>query len=70
MTQAKNTWTRRVVLIALGPALVLATAMTLWGLFEQNWSLIQPLLGLLRGLPAALQTDPRAYRRSIWTFAF
>jgi ABC-2 type transport system permease protein len=68
--QWKNKWTRRIVVMSIFPALMLATALTLWGLFEQKVSFLMPLIRLMQGLPKEIVTEPRAYRPSIWTFCY
>jgi ABC-2 type transport system permease protein len=66
----KNRWTRIVVLLAWAPALALAVVLVLWGLIEQQSSLVAPLLSLLRGLPEEIRADPRSYRIPVWTIAY
>jgi ABC-2 type transport system permease protein len=68
--QLKNRWVRWVVLAALVPALLLSAFLALWGLFEQQSSLLTPYLMLFQGLPDALRSGPRGYRSAFWTLAF
>jgi ABC-2 type transport system permease protein len=69
-TQLKNRWVRWVILAALGPALLLSAFLALWGLFEQQSSLLTPYLMFFQGLPEALKSGPRGYRSAFWTLAF
>lgn len=69
-TQWTKKPTRRVVIMALGPALALAGFLVIWGLLEQKSELVMPLLSLLRGLPEELRAGPRNFRVPIWTYAF
>jgi ABC-2 type transport system permease protein len=68
--QLKNRWTRIVILLAWLPALALAAVLVIWGLIEQNSSLVAPLLVLLKGLPDEIKAGPRNYRIPIWTIAY
>jgi ABC-2 type transport system permease protein len=59
---------RLLLLAAWMPALTLAGALAVWGLFEQGTEgaleLLQPLL------PSGVAADPRAYRQAVWTIAY
>lgn len=52
------------------PALALSAFLVVWGLLEQQSSLLAPLMFLLRGLPDSIKTDPQAYRLAVWTMSF
>jgi ABC-2 type transport system permease protein len=69
-TQFKKKGTRGVMLAAFGPALLLSGVLIVWGLIEQQSSLLDPIRPLLSGLPSELLTEPRAYRTSVWTVAY
>src|SRR6516225_3045821 len=62
-------WIVRILLVlAWLPAVGLVGAVVLWGLVEQR---SQSVLGFVANiLPADVLLDPRAYRGSIWTFAY
>ncbi len=68
--QLKNRWTKYLILGSWSPAIVLATLLGLWGLFEQQSDLIKPFLFLFQGLPDEIREGPRAFRATIWTIAF
>jgi ABC-2 type transport system permease protein len=68
--QLRNRLPRLVVLLAWIPALALAAVLVFWGLFEQQSSLITPLLAFVRNLPPEIQNGPRNFRISIWTIAY
>ncbi len=64
---------RLMLLIALGPALVLATALCLWGLAEQKSELVAPIVQFLVSsgmLSPEISADPRHYRLVIWTLSY
>ena len=65
-----NKWLRLAILGALGPPLLLAIFLVVWGLFEQNSSFLTPFLIFLQNLPEELRAGPRGYRTTIWTLAF
>src|SRR5262249_25475446 len=65
-----NRWLRMAMLGALGPALLLAIFLVIWGLFEQKSSFLTPFLMFLQNLPEELREGPRGYRTTIWTLAF
>jgi ABC-2 type transport system permease protein len=68
--QFKPTFSRiRLLLLgALAPALVLVTAMALWGLVEQKSETILSFAKSM--LPAGVTADPHAYRHAVWTIAY
>ncbi len=68
--QWKSKAVRAVVLMALAPALGLVAFLILWGLFEQQSSLLTPFLSFIQSLPNELQAGPRGYRNVFWTMAF
>lgn len=69
--QQQRWWvTRGLVFVAFAPALILAAFLVLWGLLEQQSSLLQPLMFLLQGLPAEVREGPKAFRGAVWTMAF
>jgi len=68
--QLKNRWLISTLVGALGPAVMLAGFLILWGLFEQKASILDPLLFLFQGLPDEIRAGPRAYRSTLWTLAF
>ena len=51
--------TKWLVAMAFVPALALATVLVFWGLFEQQSTLISPLMFLLGSLPEAVRGAPR-----------
>lgn len=65
-----NRWLRRAALAALGPPLLLAGFLCLWGLFEQKSTFLNPFLFFLQNLPEELREGARGYRTTIWTLAF
>jgi ABC-2 type transport system permease protein len=62
--------TKWLVVLAFAPALALAAVLVFWGLFEQQSSLLAPIMFLIRSLPDAIQAGPKAYRAAVWTMAF
>jgi ABC-2 type transport system permease protein len=66
-------WKGRLVkftmLVALVPALALATFVSLWGLIEQKASIVAPLINLFT-FNSPLFDSPRDFRVAIWTMAF
>jgi ABC-2 type transport system permease protein len=68
--QLKNRWVWAMFLGACLPACILSCFLVLWGLFEQNSSLLTPLLPLFQGIPEELRAGPRGYRTAFWTLAF
>ncbi len=69
-SQLRKRFTRVWLLLSLAPALVLASALVVWGLLEQGSSLLEPIAPLLRGLPEELRAGPAAFRVPFWTMAF
>jgi ABC-2 type transport system permease protein len=65
-----NKWLRMAMLGALGPPLLLAIFLVIWGLFEQKSSFLTPFLMFFQNLPEQLREGPRGYRTTIWTLAF
>ncbi len=64
---------RIVLLVALLPAVALATALCLWGLIERKSDLVAglvPILVSFQFLGPEVATDPRHYRLEIWTLCF
>ena len=59
-----------VMLGALGPPLLLAIFLVIWGLFEQKSSFLTPFLIFFENLPEELRAGPRGFRTTIWTLAF
>ena len=68
--QFKNRWLITTLIGALGPALLLAAFLVLWGLFEQKSAILTPLLFLFRGLPEEISAGPKGFRTTFWTLAF
>ncbi|MFO0953342.1 MAG: ABC transporter permease subunit [Isosphaeraceae bacterium] len=68
--QSRRKLTRWLVAVAFVPALVLAAVLVLWGLLEQQSSLLQPFMFLIQGLPDEIRNGPKAFRPAVWTFAF
>ena len=72
-SQLKNRWMRLTLLLAWGPALVLAAFLAIWGLAEQYpldfGPFLGPFLGLF-GLPNAVSLSPKEFRGPVWTIAF
>lgn len=52
------------------PAFMLATILVFWGLLEQQSTIVQPFLFLVRGLPDEVRAGPKAYRTAVWTISF
>lgn len=69
-TLFRSRWTRVAVILSASPCLALAAVLIIWGMIENRVSWIQPLLGLMSGLPEELRQKPEAYRTMIWTLAF
>jgi ABC-2 type transport system permease protein len=65
-----NKWLRMAMLGALGPPLLLAIFLVVWGLFEQKSTFLNPFLVFLDNLPEELRDGARGYRTTIWTLAF
>jgi ABC-2 type transport system permease protein len=64
---------RVVLLLALLPATVLATALCLWGLIERQSNLVAPIVQFLVSsqiLSAEMASDPKHYRLEIWTLSY
>ncbi len=68
--QLQRRRTKWLVAVSFVPALMLAAFLVLWGLLEQNSSLLQPIMFLVQGLPEEIRSGPKAYRSAVWTFAF
>ena len=68
--QLRNRLPRLVLVLAWIPALALAAVLVFWGLFEQQSSLITPLMAFIRNLPPEIQAGPRNFRVTIWTIAY
>jgi ABC-2 type transport system permease protein len=67
--QTKGILTRILVLIAWIPALILATFLIFWGLFEKDR--LPSWLDFLHAiLYSEVSQDPRGYRIAIWTMAY
>lgn len=69
-TQWKKRFTRWAVMSAFGPALLLSALLIVWGLLEQQSSLLDTIRPLLRGLPPEIVEGPKQYRTSFWTMAY
>jgi ABC-2 type transport system permease protein len=69
--QLKNRWVRGVMLLALIPALLLATFMICWGLLEQqaNAGVLNTIVEMFN-LPNAVRNAPKEFRNPIWTIAY
>jgi len=61
---------RLVLFIALVPAVMLAFALSMWGLLEQKSDLITGILPMFGFLDPAILAGPRAYRVEIWTLSY
>ncbi|HMP60774.1 MAG TPA: hypothetical protein PKD86_15620 [Gemmatales bacterium] len=68
--QIQSRWVKILLAMSVAPSLALAAFLIFWGLVEQQSSFIQPLLGLLQGLPEEVRSGPKGYRFMIWTLAF
>lgn len=69
--QLKNRWVLTAVMVAWVPALLLATVLAVWGLFEQKSALLTPFLGMFReALPPEIFKDPHYFRSVVWRIAF
>ncbi|MBY0395391.1 MAG: ABC transporter permease, partial [Thermoleophilia bacterium] len=68
--QLRRRRTKWLVAFAFAPALMLAAFLVLWGLLEQQSSLLEPLMVFVRALPAEIRDGPKAYRSAVWTLAF
>ncbi len=68
--QLKNRWVVMTLASALLPALVLGAFLVLWGLFEQQSSILTPILFLFQNLPEELRAGPKGYRSTFWVLAF
>jgi ABC-2 type transport system permease protein len=67
-TQLKNRFIRLMLLVAWLPAIALVTALTVWGLLEQQ---AESVMTFLRNvLPPEVIAQPRDYRTSVWTIAY
>jgi ABC-2 type transport system permease protein len=65
-----NRWLRIALIVSWLPAIVLATALCLWGLLEQQSELILSLTPLLGFLDRQMLLDPKAYRVEVWTLTY
>jgi ABC-type transport system involved in multi-copper enzyme maturation permease subunit len=65
----KNRFLQLLLLAALGPALMLAGGISIWGLVEQKTPWAMGFLGGIRSL-RGLVADPTAYRVTAWTLFF
>jgi len=68
--QLRRRRTKWLVSVAFVPAFMLAAFLVLWGLIEQNSTILQPIMGLLQSLPEEIRSGPKSYRTAIWTWAF
>lgn len=68
--QLKSRWLKLLLGVSLSPALALVGFLAFWSLLEQRATIIQPLLGLLQGLPEQVRQGPKEYRVMMWTLAF
>ena len=69
-TQFKGRWIKLLLGVSIMPALCLVAFLVFWSLLEQQAPIIQPLLGLLQGLPEEVRQGPKNYRVMMWTLAF
>ena len=67
-TQLKNRFIRLLLLVAWLPALALVTALTVWGLLEQQAESVMTFLKNV--LPPEVIAQPREYRTAVWTIAY
>jgi ABC-2 type transport system permease protein len=68
--QTRRRRTKWLIALSFAPALMLAAVLVFWGLLEQQSSLLQPLMFIVRGLPEEVRAGPKAYRSAVWTMAF
>lgn len=69
--QQRRWWlTKWLVAVAFIPAMVLTGFLVLWGLLEQQSTLLQPLMGFMQVLPEEIRSGPKAYRGAVWGYAF
>ncbi|VTS03405.1 Uncharacterized protein OS=Isosphaera pallida (strain ATCC 43644 / DSM 9630 / IS1B) GN=Isop_2112 PE=4 SV=1: ABC2_membrane_4 [Gemmata massiliana] len=66
--QLQNRFVRLLLFVAWMPALALVTALTLWGLLEQQAESVISLLQRL--LPPEMVAQPRDFRGAMWTVAY
>ena len=66
--QLQNRFVRLLLFVAWMPALALVTALTVWGLLEQQAESV--ITFLQRLLPPEVISQPRDYRTALWTVAF
>jgi ABC-2 type transport system permease protein len=67
----KNIFLRLLVIASWAPAAGLAFMLCLWGLVEQESSLVAPLRPFLAGIfPPEMLADPKHYRVAVWTLCF
>ena len=67
-TQLKNRFIRLLLLVAWLPAIALVTALTVWGLLEQQAESVMTFLKNV--LPPEVIAQPREYRTAVWTIAY
>ncbi|MGE3808257.1 MAG: ABC transporter permease [Gemmataceae bacterium] len=67
-SQFANRWLKFMLLGCWSPALMLAGALALWGLLEQQSESVVPFLKQV--LPGSLIDHPTTYRNAAWTLAF
>ena len=65
----KNRFLRLLLILSLGPALMLAGVISLWGLVEQNSAWARNFLGGIKNIQELL-ADPASYRITAWTLCF
>lgn len=68
--QMRRRGTRWLVFSGFSPALLLALALVVWGLLEQQSTLLDPIKFLFQNLPEEIKSGPKAYRTAFWTMAF
>jgi ABC-2 type transport system permease protein len=69
-TQLRKKGSKALLILGFGPALTLSSALIIWGLLEQQSSLLDPIRPLLGGLPEEILAGPKAYRTPFWTMAY
>ncbi len=68
----KESKVRLVILVAWVPAVVLAGALCLWGLFERNSQSFRPFAEILNsiGFGPQVLADPKTFRLDFWTICY
>ena len=68
----KESKVRLVILVAWTPAVVLAGALCLWGLFERNSKSFRPFVEILNsiGFGPQVLADPKTFRLDFWTICY